>query len=86
MSLIKKVDVEEHFAARRAMKLGRVRPMGQLPKTAAVGRTGTSAKAPLPGGNVISGPSSPGVPAVVIPIVAGTSARDNRTLPGSRQK
>ena len=30
MSLIKKVDVEKHFAARRAMRLGRMQPLGQL--------------------------------------------------------
>ena len=86
MSLIKKVDVEEHFAAKRAMKLGRVRPMGQLSKTTAAGRTGTAAKAPRSSGNVTSGPLSPSVPAIVIPIVAGSGARENRTLPASRQK
>jgi hypothetical protein len=30
MSLIKKIDVNEHFAARRAMRLGRMRRPGQL--------------------------------------------------------
>jgi hypothetical protein len=29
MSLIKKIDVEEHFAARRAMRLGRTGPLSQ---------------------------------------------------------
>jgi hypothetical protein len=30
MGLIKKVDVEKHFAARRAMMLGRMEALGQL--------------------------------------------------------
>jgi hypothetical protein len=30
MSLIKKVDVDKHFAARRAMRLGRTGPLGQI--------------------------------------------------------
>ncbi len=29
MTLIKKIDVERHFAARRAMRLGRIRPLSQ---------------------------------------------------------
>jgi hypothetical protein len=29
MSLIKKIDVEKHFAARRAMRLGRSGPLSQ---------------------------------------------------------
>ena len=86
MSLIKKVDVEEHFAAKRAMRLGRVRPIGQLPKATVAAHTGTAAKAPRSFGNVTSGPASPDVPAVVIPIIAGTGARENYTLPESRQK
>ena len=30
MSLIKKIDVDKHFAARRAMRLGRMQPLSQL--------------------------------------------------------
>lgn len=30
MTLIKKIDVEKYLAARRALRLGRVRPLGKL--------------------------------------------------------
>lgn len=86
MSLIKKVDVEEHFAARRAMRLGRAMPLGQLSKATVAGNKGTAAKTPRSIGNVTSRPSSPIIPAVAIPIVAGFGARENYTLPGIRQK
>ena len=84
MSLIKKADVEEHFAARRAMRLGRPRPMSQQPKATVIERTGTAANAPRSIGNSTLELSSPSIPAVVVPIVAGLSARQKRTLRGSR--
>jgi hypothetical protein len=85
MSLIKKVDVEEYFAARRAMRLGRARPMSQQPKATVIERSGTAANAPRSIGSFILRLSSPSIPAVVIPI-AGFGAKRNRTSRGSGQQ
>lgn len=80
MTLIKKIDVEKHFAARRAMRLGRAGPLSQ---------PGSARKAPNPAAKIAQARedgavkhSSPGVSAASLPVSDG-----NRLLrpPGSRQ-
>jgi len=84
MSLIKKIDVEEYFAARRAMRLGRKRRVGQPDATAAIEPTARVAKASRPVETLPLGQASPRVPSTAIPN-ASDSGR-NRLLrpPGSR--
>jgi hypothetical protein len=45
MGLIKKVDVEKHLAARRAMRLGRTGPLGQFSARSAPAAEAKSAAA-----------------------------------------
>jgi len=85
MALIKKIDVDNYFAAKRATRLGRSL-MASRPAAAVTEPTGKPVKAKRPTGDRTRRNSSPGVPAVVIPIVANSSVRENRTFPGSRQK
>lgn len=66
MILIKKVDVEEHFAERRAMRLGRMQPLGQL--GAAWIKSATRRKrVPAPAGALTPELSAPTVSAASIP-------------------
>ena len=85
MVLIKKIDVEKHFAARRAMRLGRIGLLSQS-ATAVTGQAGKPSDAPRLIGNRTPEKSSPGVSSTSIPI-ASDSGR-NRLLrpPGSRQE
>ena len=85
MALIKKIDVEKHFAARRAMRLGRIWPVSQ-PIAAGTEPAGKAASAPRLIGNRTLKNSSPGVSATSIPMVTGSGVREDRTLPGSRQE
>ncbi len=79
MGLIKKVDVDNYFAAKRAMKLGRT---GLLNQPAATGTepAGKSKNAPRSISNRTRGRSSPSIPAIVIPIVPGSRVKQGRTL------
>jgi hypothetical protein len=85
MSLIKKVDVEEHFAARRAMRLGRIGPVSQ-PAAARVEPAAKRKSVPASAKALTLEHSSPSVSPAAIPI-APYSGR-NRLLrpPGSRQE
>jgi hypothetical protein len=85
MSLIKKIDVEKHFAERRAMRLGRMQPVSRLGATwikSTVKRNRVSASVETP--TLVH--SSLSVSSDTIPI-ASDSGR-NRLLrpPGSRQQ
>jgi hypothetical protein len=83
MALIKKIDVEKHFAARRAMRLGRMWPVSQ-PQTAGSEVARQAANALRLIGDRTAEKSSPRVSPVSIPI-AFDSGR-NRLLrpPGIR--
>jgi hypothetical protein len=85
VSLIKKIDVEKYFAERRAIRLGRMLPLGQLGttwiKSAAKKNKVAAAAEALP-----LGQSSPSVSIASIPIASGSA--HNRLLrpPASRQQ
>jgi hypothetical protein len=85
MSLIKKIDVDNYFAAKRARRLGKTGPLGHN-NAAKIETSGKSANTPRSIGNRSRGRSSPMVPATVIPIVPGSGTRQSRTLLGSRQE
>ena len=84
MALIKKIDVEEYFAARRAMRLGRI---GLLSKSSAAG-TGPVAKksVPAPVEALTSGHSSPSDFPASIPILSDSGRNRLLRPPGSRQQ
>jgi hypothetical protein len=50
MSLIKKIDVDKHFAARRAKRLGRTGPLSRASARIAPGTTAKNASAPVKDG------------------------------------
>ncbi len=82
MSLIKKIDVEKHFAARRAMRLGRKQPLSQL------GAAGTESAArkksvPAPAETLAPGPSSASVATASAPITPNSGLL---RPPGSRHQ
>jgi hypothetical protein len=83
MSLIKKVDVEKHFAARRAMRLGRTGPLsgpGARMKPAP-----NADNAPALIEEVTPGHSSPSASVTPIPIAADSDGPRGFTAPRSRQ-
>jgi hypothetical protein len=85
MSLIKKIDVEKHFAERRAMRLGRMQPVSQLGATwikSTVKRNRASASAGPPA----LGLTSSTAPSAPIP-VSSDSGRNRLLRPlGSRHQ
>ena len=85
MSLIKKVDVEKHFAARRAIRLGRMQPLGQL-GVAGIKSTAKKDRVPVSAQTLTLGHSSLSVSSASIPITS--DSRRNRLLrpPGIRQQ
>ena len=85
MALIKKIDVEKHFAARRAMRLGRIWPVSQ-PIAAATVPAGKAAKAPRLIGNRNLGHPSPSVSSPSIPIMSDSGRSRLLRPPGSRQE
>lgn len=85
MALIKKIDVDNYFAAKRATRLGRNWPVSK-PAAAVTEPTGKPAKAKRSMGIRIPKNSSPSIPATVIPIAPSSGVRWNRTSPGSRQE
>lgn len=85
MSLIKKVDVNDYFAAKRARTLGKTRLLGHN-NAAKIEPGQKSAIAPRPIGDRSRGRSSPIVPATVIPLVPGSGTRQSRTQLESRQE
>lgn len=85
MSLIKKVDVNDHFAAKRARRLGKTGPMGHN-NAAKIEPGQKSAIAPRPIGGRSRGRSPSIVPATVIPLVPGSGTRQSRTQLESGQE
>jgi hypothetical protein len=85
MALIKKIDVENYFAARRAMRLGRI---GLLRRPAVAGTepAGKATEAQRLIGNRTLGDSSPSVSAIATPIVAVSDVKEDRSLPESGQE
>jgi hypothetical protein len=85
MSLIKKIDVEKHFAERRAVWLGRMLPLGRL---GAIGTKSAAKRKSVPASTqaVNLEPSSPRVSSAPMPIASGSA--HNRLLrpAGSRQR
>jgi hypothetical protein len=85
MTLIKKIDVEKHFAARRAKRLGTIRQLGQ-PGAARIVRASTAKNAPAPVQDGAREHSSPGVSSASIPIQSGSGGHLLLRPPGSRQR
>jgi hypothetical protein len=85
MALIKKIDVENHFAARRAMRLGRI---GFLSTSAAAvtGQAGKPTNVARVIANGIPETSSPNVPSASIPITSNSSRSRLLRPPGSRHE
>ena len=84
MGLIKKIDVNDYFAAKRAVRLGRSGIMNQ-PATASNVPAVKPTRAKRVKGNRAQTNSLPNDPAISIPIIAGSDARRDRTLRGSKQ-
>ena len=81
MALIKKIDVDKYFAAKRNMRLGRIGLLSR-PSPAAALPVEKVAKASRSTVNRARGTSLPSVPAIAIPIVASSGVKEDRTLPG----
>lgn len=84
MSLIKKIDVEKHFAERRAMRLGRTRPLSQ-PDTAGTRSAAKRKGVPAPAETLPLEPSSMSVSSASNPIAAGSGWNRLLRPPRSRQ-
>jgi hypothetical protein len=85
MALIKKIDVDNYFAEKRAMRLGRTGPLSRS-ATAATKPAEKATKVPRSISNRGRVSSFSGVPATVIPIAAASGVKKDRTLPGSREE
>ncbi len=85
MGLIKKVDVDNYFAAKRAMRLGRTGPLSPS-ATAGTKPARESTNAPRSMGNRTRGRSSPIIPAIVVPMIPSSGARRGRMLPDGEQE
>jgi hypothetical protein len=85
MALIKKIDVEKHFAARRAVRLGRVGFMSQS-AAAVTDRAGKPKNVPRVIANRIPETSSPIASSISIPITSDSGRNRLLRPPGSRQE
>jgi hypothetical protein len=85
MALIKKIDVEKHFAARRAMRLGRIGLMRQ-PVAAATEPAAKKKIAPASAESLASGQASPIIASASIPIMYDSGRNRLLRPPGSRQE
>jgi hypothetical protein len=83
MSLIKKIDVEEHFAARRAMRLGRTGPLSKSGARMQPAATAKSAPASIQAG--ATGHSSTGTSVASVSIAADLDGQSVPAVPRSRQ-
>jgi hypothetical protein len=83
MSLIKRVDVEKHFAARRAMRLGRTGPLSQT--SARVQPVAAEKNAPASVKNGVTGYSSLNASVAPIPIAVDSDRVCVSTAPRNRQ-
>jgi len=84
MSLIKKIDVEKHFAERRATRLGRMQPLGQ-PGAARMKLAAKAKSAPASIEDYAMEHFSPSVSAASIPIASDSGQRRLLKPPGNRQ-
>jgi len=84
MSLIKKIDVEKHFADRRARRLGRMQPLNQ-PRAAGVKPAAKRQRVSASAEDVALGHSSPGVSSVSNLIRSDSDRNRLFRSPGSRQ-
>jgi hypothetical protein len=84
MALIKKIDVEKHFAARRAMRLGRIWPVSS-PDRAGTAVAGKATNAPRLIDNRLPEKVSQGVSSPLIPIVSDFGRNRLLRPPGIRQ-
>jgi hypothetical protein len=85
MGLIKKIDVEEHFAARRAMRLGRMKPLSQL-GTVRTKSPARSKRVSAPVETPTLKDSSSSVSSASIPITPGLGRNRLLRPSGSRQQ
>jgi hypothetical protein len=83
MSLIKKIDVEKHFAARRATRLGRTGPLSRASARMAPAAAVKNASAPVKDGGMRL--SSPRESVTPIPIAPDSDGFRVSTLPRNRQ-
>lgn len=84
MSLIKKIDVEKHLAARRALRLGRIRPLGK-PGAARVAPVVPTEKTPAFSEDFTLEHCSQDVSAASTPITSFSGGNRLLKPPGSRQ-
>jgi hypothetical protein len=80
MSLIKKIDVNAHFAARRAMRSGKMRPLG---------RPGASVKVQATRAKIVPAMVREGLPCQVLSTAPSTIAKESdeaRAPKGSRSR
>ena len=85
MAIIKKIDVEKHFAAQRAMRLGRTWPVTS-PDLAGTVPAGKPVNAPRLSGNRTRENSSPSVSSASIPLISDSGRNRLLRPPGSRQE
>lgn len=83
MSLIKKIDVDKHFAARRAMRLGRTGPLSE--SGFRIERTPKAAIATATTKEVTPGYSSVSAPVTPVPLAADLDGTGAPTISRSRQ-
>ena len=85
MALIKKIDVEKHFAARRAMRLGRIGLLSHA-ATAMTDQAGKPTNAPRVIANRTPENYSPSASAASIPIMSDSGRNRLLRPPGSKQE
>ena len=85
MSLIKKIDVEKHFAERRAMRLGRMQQLSQ-PGATWIKSAAKRARVPASTEAVTLGHSSPSASTAATPIAPDPGRNRLLRPPGSRQR
>jgi hypothetical protein len=84
MSLIKKIDVDNHFAERRARRLGRM-PLMSHPGAARMKPAASAKRAPAFKRDFVLEHSSPTVTATSIPIASDAGPSRLLRRPGSRE-
>ena len=85
MALIKKIDVEVYFAAKRAMRLGRIGRMSQ-PVAAGTEPAAKRKRVPVSTEAPTLGNSSPSVSSASIPLMSDSDRNRLLRPPGSGQK
>jgi hypothetical protein len=85
MALIKKIDVEKYFAARRAVMLGRLRMVSQ-PSVAGIKSAAKKPNVPASAEALPLENSSPSLSSASIPITFNSGRNRLLRPPGSRQE